>query len=82
MELNVLGSFTDALFHTHAIDEVEPLVARFLEAAKAESVKQGRLHFFELQSVLASSRLHEVVCTCTPRVGSPFTLLGQCISPC
>ena len=66
MELVVLESFTCALFHTHAIDEVEPLVARFLEAATAESNRQGRFDWFELQSVLASARLHEVLCTCTP----------------
>ena len=65
MELNVLFHFTDALFHTHAIDEVEPLVARFLEAAKVASGKRGRLHSSELQSVVASARLHEVLCTCT-----------------
>jgi hypothetical protein len=64
-ELNVLFHFTDALFHTHAIDEVEPLVARFLELAKVASGKRGRLHSSELQSVVASARLHEVLCTCT-----------------
>ena len=67
MELGVLQAFTCALLDTpHEIDEVEPLVARFLEAAKAESDRQGRLDWFELQSVLASARLHEVLCTCTP----------------
>jgi len=80
MELRVLDFLTDALFHTHAIDEMEPLVTRFLEAAKAESQKWGRLHWFELQSVVASARLHEVLCI-APRVGSPLTLLGPCIPP-
>ena len=70
-ELDVLHSLTLALFDTHAIDEVEPLVARYLEAAKAESEKQGRLNFSELRSLFTSARLHEVLCTCTPRVGSP-----------
>jgi len=63
LELNVLFFFTDALFDTHAIDEVEPLVARYLEAAKAESQKRGRLHFTEFQSLCTSARLHEVLCT-------------------
>ena len=71
MELNVLSRFTIALFRTHAIDEVEPLVARFLEAAKEESSKQGRLIISALRSLVTSARLHEVLCTCTPRVGSP-----------
>jgi len=35
IELGVLRDFTDALFDTHAIDEVEPLVARYREAAQA-----------------------------------------------
>jgi len=79
-ELNVLHIFTRALFETHAIDEVEPLVARYLEAAKAESQKQGRLQITELTSLYTSARLHEVLCT-APRVGSPLTLLGPCILP-
>ena len=66
MELNVLLDFTNALFHTHAIDEVEPLVARYLEAAKAQSEKQGHMDISEFQSLYASAQLHEVLCTCTP----------------
>jgi len=73
MELEVLLHFTDALFHTHAIDEAEPLVARFLEAAKAESKKQGRLLISQLHSLNASARLHEVLCTCTPCWEHPHT---------
>ena len=71
LELDVLDSFTDALFDTHAIDEVEPLVAHYLEAAKAESQKRGRLNPAEFQSLCASARLHEVLCTYPPRAGSP-----------
>jgi len=67
MELNVLYSFTLALIDSHAIDEVEPLVARFLEAAKAESKNKGCLHILELQSLFASAQLHEVPCSCPPR---------------
>ena len=81
IELRVLHAFTDALFHTHAIDEVEPLVARYLEAAKAESQKRGRLSMSELYSLYTSARLHEVLCTCKPRVGTHLTLLGPCIAP-
>ena len=73
MELNVLFHVTDALFHTHAIDEVEPLVARYLEAAKAESKKQGHLIFPEFRSLYTSARLHEVLCTCTTCSESPHT---------
>jgi len=71
MELNVLRALIDTLFHTHAIDEVEPLVARYLEAAKAESEERGRRGISEFYSLYTSARLHEVLCTCTPRVGSP-----------
>jgi len=67
LELSVLRTSTHALFRTHAIDEAEPLVARFLEAAKAESQKQGRLDISEFESLYASARLHEVLCSCTPR---------------
>jgi len=67
LELNVLHAFTDALFRTHAIDEVEPLVARFLEFAKAESDKKGRLGFWHVESLYTSARLHEVLHPCTPR---------------
>jgi hypothetical protein len=66
MELNVLDFFTDALFDTHAIDEVEPLVARYLEAAKAKTEKKGRLQVSELQSLFRSARLHEVLYLCPP----------------
>jgi len=71
IELNVLQIFTDALFHTHAIDEVEPLVTRYLEAAKAKSQKQGHLLLHELRSLLTSARLHEVPCSCPPRWVAP-----------
>jgi hypothetical protein len=61
MELNVLRFFTDQLFDTHAIDEAEPLVARYREAAKAESEMKGHLPFSELHSLYTSARLHEVL---------------------
>ena len=71
LELDVLHNFTDALFDTHAIDEVDPLVARFHEVAKAESQKQGCLCITELHSLCTSARLHEVLYTYHPRVGPP-----------
>jgi hypothetical protein len=72
-ELVGLGGLTSALFQTHAIDEVEPLVPRYREAAKAESQRLGYLGFNELQSLYASARLHEVLCTCTPCWEPPHT---------
>ena len=81
MELAVLHDFTNALFLINAIDEVEPLVARYREAAHAKSDTQGRPCDFGLHSLYASARLHEVLCTCTPRIGIHFTLLGPCIAP-
>ena len=71
IELHVLNQLTDALFLTHAIDEVEPLVARFREAAEAESREGGGgACFRELESLYASARLQEV--------GNPFTPLLSC----
>ena len=78
MELRVLCAFTDALFHAHAVDEVEPLVARYREAAQAEGDKQGRPCFHDFHSLYLNARLHEVLCTCTPRVQIHFTLLDPC----
>ena len=80
-ELRVLRCVTDTLLHAHAIDEVEPLVARYREAARAESDKQGCPCIFVFHSLCTSARLHEVLCTCTPRVGTHLTLLGPCIAP-
>jgi hypothetical protein len=65
MELKTLSNLVDALFLTHGIDEVEPLVLRFREAAGARSRTNGRFGFWELQSLCASARLLEV--------GNPFT---------
>ena len=70
IELRVLHAFTDALFQANAIDEVEPLVARFREVAQTVSDKQGRPCFGVFHSLYTSAQLHEVLCTCTPRVGS------------
>ena len=73
MELNVLFNLIDVLFYTHAFDEAEPLVARYREAAKAESEEQGRLDMSELWSLYMSARLHEVLCTCTLCWKAPHT---------
>jgi hypothetical protein len=64
-ELDAMGSLIPALFKTRAIDEADPLVARYREAAKAYSEKKGG--FCELRSLFYSARLHEVLCVCTPR---------------
>jgi hypothetical protein len=69
-ELNTLDALIGALFKTDAIDEVEPLVPRFREAAKAQSEKKGGFCYAELRSLLASARLHEVLYICTPRLGN------------
>jgi hypothetical protein len=60
MELKTLTDLIDALFRRHEIDEVAPLVLRYREAAMAESQKMGRVCVWELQSLCASARLHEV----------------------
>jgi len=65
-EVNALKSLITALFKTNSIDEVEPLVLRYREAAKAQSEKEG-VCFMELKSRFFSAQLHEVLCLCTPR---------------
>jgi len=70
MELQVLAPLTDALFQTHEIDEVEPLVLRYQEKAEAQSRKDGRVCFMELESLYASARLLEVGIPSTPHLPS------------
>ena len=65
-----LYALVEALLYTHKIDEVEPLVLRYREAAKAQSEKE-EVCFAEFMSLLFSARLHEVLCLCTPRLGIP-----------
>ena len=63
-ELPSLAALVKTFFAAHAIDEAEPLVLRYREAAKARSETQGGLCFAALDSVLFCARLHEVL---TPR---------------
>ncbi|KAJ1486886.1 hypothetical protein T484DRAFT_1788307 [Baffinella frigidus] len=58
-EINVLCCLCNVLLNSHAIDEVEPLLPRYLEAANAESTRRGRLCIEELRSLYASARFHE-----------------------
>jgi hypothetical protein len=70
MELKSLTDLINALFLEHKIDEAQPLILRFREAAEAESQKIGRVSFTELESLYASARLHEVGNPSTPRLPS------------
>jgi len=65
-ELEALKTLIGALFILRSIDEVEPLVLRYREAAKGQSGKEGGC-FAEFNSLLFSAQLHEVLCICTPR---------------
>jgi len=65
-ELKALKSLIDALLKINSFDEVEPLVLRFREAAKAQSEKEG-VCFAEFKSLFFSAQLHEVLCLRTPR---------------
>jgi hypothetical protein len=65
--VDALQDLVEALFTTKSVDEVEPLVLRLREAAKAKSGKDGGACFAEFHSLLCSARLHEVLCLCTPR---------------
>ena len=75
-EMDALKALIDALFTTKCIDEVEPLVLRLREAAKAYSEKEG-FCFAEFNSVLYSARLHEVICM-HPAWGNPLSRLCYC----
>ena len=70
-ELDVLYSFINALFTTKSIDEVEPLVLRYREVARVQSEKEGVVCNAEFHSLLFAARLHEVLCLCHPRLGTP-----------
>ena len=78
-ELDALKSLIFALLATSSFDEVEPLVLRYREAAKAQSEKEG-FCFAEFEYLLCSARLHEVLCLCTPRLGTPFH--GSALASC
>ena len=64
--LVALDALIQSLFKTHAIDEVEPLVVRYREAARVNSDKKGGFCRQELEYLVCSARLHEVLSICTP----------------
>jgi hypothetical protein len=66
-ELHALEALVEALLHKHAIDEVEPLVLRFRDAAKAQSEQEG-VCFLDFKTLQFSARLHEVLHLCTQRL--------------
>jgi hypothetical protein len=70
-ELGALEALFEALLHPHAIEEVEPLVLRYRDAAKAQSEKEG-VCFAEFNALHYSARLHEVLCFSTLSLGTPF----------
>jgi hypothetical protein len=70
MEFQVLARLIDVLFRIHEIEELEPLVLRYREAAEVDSRKMGRVCYREMSSLYVSARLHEV--------GNPFTPLLPC----
>ena len=71
-ETDALDALIPSLFSTHLIDEVEPLLLRYQEVAKAQSEKEGAgVCFEESNYLLYSARFHEVLCICTPRLGIP-----------
>ena len=65
-ERNALNLLIQALFQTNGIAELEPLVPRYQEAAKAESARAGRLCPEEFHGFWHSARLHEVPCILNP----------------
>jgi hypothetical protein len=64
LEIDVLRSLIHALFETDGLDELDPLVLRYREAAKAVSGRTGRPDLFstQLRSLYYIARLHEVLC--------------------
>jgi len=72
-ELEALTGLIVALFKAKEIAEVEPLVERHREVAKAESRRGGVLSHAEIESHYFSASLHEV--------GNPITRPCHCIPP-
>ena len=70
-ELIALQPLIFALFETNSIEEAEPLVLRYREAARARSEKEG-FCFSACHCLLFSARLHEVLCM-HPAFGDPIT---------
>mmetsp|Transcript_30301 Transcript_30301/g.72069 ORF Transcript_30301/g.72069 Transcript_30301/m.72069 type:complete len:456 (-) Transcript_30301:283-1650(-) len=58
-ELDALSALSHALLKAKKIEEAEPLLPRYREAAKAHSRKVGKLCYEELNSLYASARLLE-----------------------
>jgi len=71
-ERSVVSTLINALFKTHAVDEVEPLVLRYREVVKADSAREGNI-CNELQGLIFRAQLHEVL-SIQPFAGNPFTL--------
>ena len=71
-ELPILNSLIMALFMTHAVDEVEPLVLRYRKAVEADSEGEGH-PCNEVRSLVFRAQLHEVP-PIQPCAGNPFTL--------
>jgi len=57
--IHILESFTDLLFKAKEIDEVEPLIPRYLEMGRAASLRSRHVRREELHSLILSVRLHE-----------------------
>ena len=83
-ELCALGWLINALLNNDpannpdeaALDELEQLVPRFQETAKAQTRKNGRLCKWEFSSLVFGAQFHEVLCICTLRAGNPISRLS------
>ena len=80
-ERNAFHHLIEALIDSNEIDELEPLVARYREAALAESRKEGSLGPADLRSLCFSARLHEVPITMS-RGSQPSHLGSHLVAPC
>ena len=78
-ELNILSGLIRALFITDTIDELEPFVARFREAAKAQSHTDGQVSWCDY--LIASARLHEVLPYPIANLFRPVPALSSLVQP-
>ena len=76
-ELDALNSLICVLIKTNSIDEVEPLVLRYREAANAQMVHDGLLTYPALHCVYFAARLHQVPCR-HPTFDNPLPRLSNC----
>jgi len=82
-EVVALTSLIQVLLGTSAIEEVEPLVIHFRKLCNARSALRvtGVFLFGKFRGLVFNARLHEVLCTRTPMLGTPSSCSALAFRP-